>query len=88
MLGSLVWLFPAHREAVLLIEALRRENALLRQSLEYQTRLVAAAPGPMSTSIQQLTEELLSEVPFPNGIVPEHLFLSPAPPVTEDADAA
>lgn len=73
MLDSLVWLFPAHREA-------QARIAFLEQQLEIAHRALVEGQSAQNVAqwMTEYAEKVLTEQPFPDGKVPENAWLTPA----------
>lgn len=68
----LVWLFPQYRQLVLEREYLLRTIADLEQQLQQRPQPDAV----MVDMIKKYQDEVLVEQPFPDGIVPDNMWLT------------
>lgn len=71
MITSLLWLFKAYRDLVF-------ENQLLKRTIEdLHVQLTRNPSQSTMDMIRHYQEDVLTEQPFPDGKIPENLWLTP-----------
>ena len=70
MITNLLWLFKPYRDLVF-------ENAALRQTIaDLDAQLSNRPDSGLQEMIKRHQEEVLSEQPFPDGKIPDNLWLT------------
>ena len=71
MLANLVWLFPAYRR-------LYEENVILTTALTEANRIISEGKAfNLDDALATYNERILQEAPFPDGKIPDHVWLTP-----------
>lgn len=79
-MGRLVWLFQEHRDLYeRSMQQARVIDDLKRVIADLETALTAKAVQDAGASalIKQYQDEVLAEIPYPDGKIPAHVWLTP-----------
>ena len=99
MIGNLVWLFPAYREAVdrasraentaqsvmARVGELSADNSALVARVHELEQYILANQNPLDT-FERYQKQILQEEPWEDGKIPDNAWLTPGDRVPERAD--